>query len=249
MPNSEHLHHGHRARLKEKLINFGPDSFSDHELLEVLLYFSIPRTNTNDLAHTLINTFGSLEGVFNADYERLILIDGVGENTALLLTLIGALNSRNRKKQFSKRKKYSDLRQVGEMLTEYYHGIEFERFCALYFDASMRLIEISVISEGTIGEVSVTPSKIAREAVIKGASSVIVAHNHPLGASSLSNSDRNLTHLIEATLAAVEIPLIEHVVVGEVGYSPTMMFKSNSPASSIAKKIYGDSFIKSFYSF
>ena len=249
MPNNSSLHSGHRARLKEKVINFGPDSFSDHELLEVLLFFSIPRANTNDIAHTLINTFGSLDGVFNAGYERLILVDGIGASSALLLSLVGMLNSRNRKKQFSKRKKYSDLRQVGEMLTEYYRGIELERFCALYFDASMRLIEISVISEGAIGEVAVTPSKIAREAVIKGAASVIVAHNHPLGASSLSTSDRNVTHLIQATLAAVEIPLIEHIVVGEVGYSPTMIFKSNSPASSLTKKIYGDSFIKSFYSF
>lgn len=247
MSNSNQIHKGHRERITEKLIKFGPESFSDHELLEILLFFSIPRANTNDVAHQLIDTFGSLQSVFNADFERLITVKGVGTRSALLITLVGALLHRTRTKQVIKRKKYNNLREVGEMLSVYYQGFDHERFCALYFDASMRLIEISVIAEGVTGEISVTPSKITREAVLKGAVGVIVAHNHPLGASSLSNTDRNLTHIIEASLSAVEIPLIEHIVVGEVGYAPTMLFKPGSPRNSLNAKIYGDSFQKDFY--
>lgn len=242
-------HKGHRDRLKEKFISFGPEIFSDHELLEMLLFFSIPRVNTNDLAHRLIDRFGSLNAVLNSPVDQLVLVEGVGKSSAILVSLTGALTSRSRQKPISKRKKFSNLRDVGEMLTDYYRNLPYERFCALYFDASMRLIEMSVIAEGAVGEASVTPSRIAREAVLKGASGVIVAHNHPLGASSLSSSDRNLTHIIEASLAAVEIPLIEHVVVGEVGYSPTMMYKPGSSGAARSARIYGDSFLKGFYSF
>ena len=242
-------HKGHRDRLKEKFISFGPEIFSDHELLEILLFFSIPRVNTNGLAHRLIDRFGSLNSVLTAPINQLVLVEGMGKSSAILISLVAALMWRARQKPISKRKKFSSLREVGEMLTEYYRNLPYERFCALYFDASMRLIEMSVIAEGAIGEASVTPSRIAREAVLKGASGVIVAHNHPLGASSLSSSDRNLTHIIEATLAALEIPLIEHIVVGEVGYAPTMMYKPGSPGAARNAKIYGDSFAKGFYNF
>ena len=133
------------------------------------------------------------------------------------------------------------------MLMNYYQGVHNERFCALYFDASMRLIEMSVIAEGSIGKAAVTPSRIARDAVLKGAAGVIVAHNHPLGIASISVSDRNTTHIIEASLAAVDVPLIEHIVVGEVGYAPTMMYKMSSSRSSLFSHIYGDAFYKKFY--
>ena len=249
MATGKSIHNGHRERLKEKLISFGPEVFSDHELLELLLFFSVPRANTNDQAHKLIDRFGSLNSVFSAPIDQLTQVEGVGISSATLIYLVGALMTRSRLRTVSKRKKFSNLREVGEMLTEYYRGIPHERFCALYFDASMRLIEISVIAEGAIGEASVTPSKIAREAVLKGASGVIVAHNHPLGISSLSSSDRNLTHIIEASLAAVEIPLIEHIVVGEVGFAPTMMYKPGSHGATLSAKIYGDSFAKGFHSF
>lgn len=242
-------HSGHRDRLKEKFISFGPEIFSDHELLEMLLFFSIPRVNTNGLAHRLIDRFGSLNSVLTAPVDQLVLVEGVGKSSAILISLVGALMCRARRKPISNRKKFSNLREVGEMLTDYYRYLPQERFCALYFDASMRLIETSVIAEGSVGEISVTPSRIAREAVLKGASGVIVAHNHPLGASSLSSSDRNLTHIIEASLAAVEIPLLEHIVVGEVGYAPTMMYMPGSSGAVRSAKIYGDSFLKSFYSF
>ena len=243
------IHKGHRDRLKEKLISFGPEIFSDHELLEMLLFFSIPRVNTNDLAHRLIDRFGSLNAVLTASIDQLLLIEGIGKGSAILISITGTLMSRARQKPISKRKKFSNLREVGEMLTEYYRNLPNERFCALYFDASMRLIEISVIADGAVGEVSVTPSRIAREAVLKGASGVIVAHNHPLGAASLSLSDRNLTHVIEASLAAVEIPLIEHIVVGEVGYAPTMLFMPDSPGAARRARIYGDAFTKGFYNY
>ena len=248
MPNTKPIHDGHRSRMYEKLISFGPDVFSDHELLEILLFFSIPRANTNDIAHRLIDKFGSLNGVFLAEIDQLIKVEGVGKHSALNISLVSALMSRIKRKTLPAKKKFNDLSEVGEMLMSYYQGAQTERFCALYFDASMRLIEMSVIAEGTIGNVAVTPSRIAREAVLKGASGVIISHNHPLGSASLSVSDRNTTHIVEASLAAVDVPLIEHIVVGEIGYAPTMMYKMGSVRSSLFSHVYGDAFYKKFYS-
>ena len=247
-PNSN-IHQGHRNRLKEKFIKFGPDVLSDHELIELLLFFSVPRINTNDIAHRLLDRFGSLESLFQASIDQLTTVEGVGPSSALLINLLGALMLRSKKRPTPKRKKYSNLDEIGNLLAEQYKGVQCERFLALYFDASMRLIEISTVAEGSIGEAAVSPSRITREAVIKGASGVIIAHNHPLGAASLSSSDRNLTHIIEASLAAVDIPLIEHIIVGEIGYAPTMTYKASPVRSSLSSKIYGDSFYKEFYKY
>jgi DNA repair protein RadC len=216
-------------------------------LIELLLFFSVPRVNTNDIAHRLLDRFGSLELLFQASIDQLTTVEGVGTSSAIIISLIGILMRRSKKSSLSKRKKYSSLEEIGNLLTELFRGLQNERFLALYFDASMRLIEISTVSEGSIGEAAVSPSRITREAVLKGASSVIIAHNHPLGAASLSSSDRNLTHVIEASLAAVDIPLIEHIVVGEVGYAPTMVYKASPVRSALSTKIYGSSFYKEFY--
>ncbi len=242
-------HEGHRKRLKDKLLKFGPDIFSDHELLEILLFFSIPRANTNDIAHTLLDKFGSLEAVFSASADQLSSVEGVGSSSALLIKTVGAVNDRSRKRSSTKKKRFTSLNEVCEMLSDHFVGLNSEKFIAVYLDASMRLIDVSTIAEGAIGEAAVTPSKVAREAVIKGASGVIIAHNHPLGAASLSSSDRNLTHVIEASLAAVDIALLEHVIVGEVGYAPTMIYRPNTARANLGSRIYGDSFYKDFYKY
>lgn len=247
MNSNNSIHQGHRNRLKEKFLQFGPDIFSDHELIEMLLFFSVPRVNTNDIAHRLLDKFESLDSVFQANIDQLTQVEGVGNSSALLITLVGALTRRSKKTSLKKRKKYSNIEDIGNLLVEYYSGLQNEKFLALYFDASMRLIQISTIAEGSVGEVAISPSKITRESILCGASSVIVAHNHPLGAASLSSSDRNITHIIEATLAAVDIPLIEHIIVGEVGYAPTMTYKASPVRSALCTKIYGDSFYKELY--
>jgi len=82
------VHEGHRKRLKERFLREGLDSFEQHQVLELLLFFSIPRKDTNELAHTLLNRYGSLSGVFEADPKDLATTPGIGENSAILLSLI-----------------------------------------------------------------------------------------------------------------------------------------------------------------
>ena len=117
----------------------------------------------------------------------------------------------------------------------------------MYLDSAMRLIDVSTIAEGSIGEVRITPAKIVREAVLKDATSVIIAHNHPGGSSAMSASDRNFTFVLESALSAVEMPLLEHIIVSEVGYAPTMMYKPNTARVNLTGRIYGEDFFKNFY--
>ncbi len=247
MASENNLHSGHRSRMKEKYLRFGSDVFSDHELLEILLFHSIPRIDTNATAHELIEKLGSLENVMFSDVEMLRTVDGVGESSALLISLIGDIYSRIDKKPLNKKKKYRTLTDVGEFLVSHYSGARKEYFSALYFNSSMELIDVVVLSEGSASEAAVTPSRIAREAILKDASGVIIAHNHLGDSPLISHADRNLTNLVEATLSAVGIPLIEHVVVSQAGYAPSMHLRSGTPASTLGTQAFGDDFFTRFY--
>lgn len=246
MPNNN-LHDGHRPRMREKYLKFGPEVFSDHEIIEILLFFSVPRVNTNDTAHRLLDRFGSLESLFSADISSLKSVDGVGDNSALLISLVGEIIKRSKRKKHSTKKKFTDIDSVGNYFCERFAGSSKEIVCAMYLDSAMRLIEVTTIAEGSVGEVRITPAKIVREAVLKDAASVIIAHNHPGGVSATSASDRNFTFVLESALSAVEMPLLEHIIVSEVGYAPTMMYKPNTARANLTGRIYGEGFFKSFY--
>ena len=241
------IHAGHRLRMREKYLKFGPEAFSDHELLEMLLYFSIPRANTNHTAHHLLDRFGSLENLLSADVSSIKSVDGIGESSALQISIAGALSKRSKKKPISPKKKFQDLESVGNFFVERFSGSSREVVAAMFLDSSMRLIDMITIAEGSVGEVSFTPARVVREAILKDATAVILAHNHPCGVSVASLADRNITIVLEAALSSVEIPLIEHIIVSEVGFAPTLMYKPNTARVHIAGRIFGADFFKKFY--
>lgn len=245
--SDSNLHDGHRARMREKYLKFGADAFSDHELIEMLLYYSVPRTNTNNTAHLLLDRFDSVEKLLSADIPSLQSVDGVGERSAMLVSLAGALNKRSKKKKASSKMRFSNLESVGNFFAERFSGSTKEIVAAMYLDNKMHLIDVSTIAEGSIGEAAFAPSKIVRNAIIKDASAVILAHNHPGGVAVASLSDRNISIVLETSLAAVEIPLIEHLIITEVGYTPTLMFKPHTARTNITTRIFGEDFYRKFY--
>ncbi len=247
MPSNNNLHSGHRARMKEKYLRLGSDAFSDHELLEMLLFHSIPRADTNETAHKLIERFGSLEGVFTSEQEMLLTIDGIGESSAILISLVDDIRNRIAKTPVRKKKKYKTLSDVGELLSSFYSGARKEYFTAMYFTSSMELIDVAIIAEGSETEVAVTPSRIARDAVLKNAAGVIIAHNHLGECSLISSADRKITNLVEVTLSAIGVPLIEHIVVTPAGYAPSMHLRSGVALRNTAITSLGDDFFTNFY--
>ena len=240
-------HAGHRQRMKNKLLTFGAKIFNDHELMEMLLFYSTPRQNTNKTAHELIERFKSPRKAIEADAQQLKQIKGVKDSSAILFAVISEIYRRDRVRIATESVKYDKLSTVGEFLTKYFSNVKEEKFCILMLDSSMRLIKLSEIDGGSANSASIDPRSIARAALAENATNVIISHNHPSGNSTPSSADRELTAKVEAALSAIGITLIEHIVVGEVGYTPTMQIRMSSLHSPFAYSDLDDGFFKRFY--
>ena len=223
------LHSGHRERLKERFsINDGKD-FTEHELLEMLLFYVIPRVNTNELAHKLINEFGSLQGVFEADPALLERVDGAGKSTSLYFRLHDTIMKRIGMEKYKDKRFYADaLSKVGEFLLDYYRGNKSEEFCIMLLDNSLGLIEFAQMSTGSVNSSSVDVRKIAKYALLKDASHVILSHNHPSGTLHQSSDDRVVTLQVQSALNSLGISLMEHIIVNDTDYATTMHMRPMS---------------------
>lgn len=227
--SSKPIHNGHRKRLKERFLANNGKDFTDHELLELLLFFILPRVNTNELAHRLINEFGSLEAVFNACPELIERVEGAGKSTALFFSLHCTIMKRIGMEKYREKRFVADaLSKVGAYLLDYYKDTKCEEFCVMLLDNSFGLIEFTPMSIGSVNSASIDTRKVARYALLKDASYVILSHNHPAGALNQSSDDRVVTIQIEAALHAVGISLMEHIIVNDTSYAPTMHLRMTS---------------------
>ena len=208
------LHDGHRQRMKERFARHGLDSFAEHEVLELLLYYAIPRRDTNELAHTLLDRFGSLERVLLAPREELMKVPGVGEGAALLLTLVPAVS------QYTHRHAPQEtiLNSVDASGRYFMRLLRHERRELLYqacLDGKGKLLSCRCLSEGGVNMAAVTLRQIVEHALLSGASSVLLAHNHPSGIALPSASDRHMTLQVRDALATMGIRLTDHIIVAD----------------------------------
>lgn len=216
---SESPHSGHRQRVIQKYIDHGLDSFSEHEVLEMILYFSIPRRDTNELAHTILNEFGSLENVFAALPHELEKIDGVGKHSAVLLTMFRAVNEYKNTQLYKKRRYFKNIGEIGLFCVKYFSDHINESAIMLSLDAKGMLKKVSVISKGTINETAFYPSKIIKNAVNYNAAMIVIAHNHPGGALQPSSADLLLTKKLIGLCEAVNIEFMDHIICNEMFFT------------------------------
>ncbi len=226
-PNTPHA--GHRDRLKKRfLVNNGKD-FSDHELLELLLFYVLPRVNTNEIAHRLIDEFGSLRNLCNADPARIEKVEGAGKATATFISVLSTVRKRIDLERYDMDKFIANsLSKVGNFLVDYYKDKPCEEVCAMFLDSSFKLLEFKSISTGSVNSASVDIKSIVKHAVMLDSTNVIISHNHPYGNTSPSSYDRNLSIQLEAALRTVSIGLVEHIIVSELAYSPTLHARMTS---------------------
>lgn len=222
---NEQLHAGHRKRMKDSLIDGGKNNFEDHQLLEMLLFYSIPRVDTNELAHRLIKECGSLKEVLYASPEKLMSVKGIGKETATHIVLIREIYKRVRKNKFEPRKEYDSLTKVGELALSYFDGDKDERISAMLFDGNMHLLNIVELSNGSVNSAPFDKRELARVALMHNATRVILAHNHPSGDTTPSTADRMTNQAAESALEAVGVTLIEHLIVSNIGYTPMMQMR------------------------
>lgn len=212
------MHEGHRQRLKERYLKEGLEGFQDHEVLELLLYYCIPRKNTNDIAHRLLERFGSLNAVFEAEPDALSAVEDVGGHSALLLSLIPAISRRYALRSIGNRPQLDTTAKAGEYAVALLRGVPVERFYLICLDAQCRVTYPALLQEGTIDQAAVYPRTVAETALRHRAHSVILAHNHPGGALQPSKADIRVTRKVMEAMKPLGIDVLDHIIVGNAGY-------------------------------
>ena len=206
------MHKEHRSRMKDRFLAEGIDSFEPHEILELLLYYSIPQKDTNELAHTLIDRFGKLSAVFDAPYDDLLSVPGVSEHTATLIKLIPALSRRYALEKNSKIL-LATVEDVGKFLCARFLGVTEETVLLVLLDNKFRLIECVKVHEGSVNSSAITMRKLVELALFKRASFAYLAHNHPGGIAIPSSDDIYTTKQAARAFDLIEIKLLGHIVV------------------------------------
>ncbi len=211
----DNLHSGHRQRLRLRYIKNGMDGMDEHQALELLLFYAIPRRDTNELAHLLLNQFGSLRGIFEANIERLREVEGVGESAAALIKLVPDIAS---KYWFSANKGSYTITSIASA-AEYFKAMLFgkpvEHFYIACVDSAFRVKNCTLLSSGTPSQTPVEMNRIARIATGMNAEKIIIAHNHPGGSVSPSQSDIRVTMAIFEAMAGINITLIDHIIISD----------------------------------
>ena len=211
---------GHRQRLKERFLRgFGID-MADYEALELMLTYAIPRRDVKPLAKVLIKEFGSFAGVITADYQRLLEIEGIKENSATLIKFIEFASQK-----LSWQNLASDntpFISSTDALIEFcrctmgYNEVEVLRL--IYVDAKLKVIDTEVLQKGSVSSVNINPRDIVANALRKNASGVIMVHNHPSGDPKPSHNDVEATKRAKQACDAVGITLHEHLIITPSDY-------------------------------
>lgn len=217
-------YYGHRQRLRAKVLNGSMDNLADYELLELLLFMSIPRKDVKPLAKKLLENFGSMHELINAQYQRLASIEGVTDNIFISLTLVRELMNRILKQKIMNKNAISSWGSLVDYLKSSMGGLKLEQFRVLFLNKKNILIADEVMANGTIDQTPVYPREIIKKALFHEAGAIILVHNHPSGNTKPSRSDIELTSKIVEAANAVNITVHDHVIIaGNEYYS----FKSN----------------------
>ena len=206
-------HANHRKRVRERYINSCSKGFSEHELLELLLFYSIPRANTNEIAHSLIERFGSINGVMEASIDELKLVNGIGDNSAILINLTMMFAKTYAKTQFDESKRIETIHDLVDYANLHTYGAVNELVCGVFMDDNLNVISTNVIATGTINEVRPMLRTIMELCILKRATAVAIFHNHPNGGVEPSTEDIDFTILLERELKIIGVTLTEHVIV------------------------------------
>lgn len=210
--NKKSIHDGHRKRLKARYKTNGPYNFQDHELLELLLHYSIAQKDTNPLGHALIERFGNLQGVFEATEEELTRVPGIGEHSAFLMKLIPALTQRYFEQIHNGTLQLNEPADRVKFFSTRFLGRKEECLFAAFLDENFKLIECALQFIGSVNAVEIHTAKIVQAALRAGAKNVVLAHNH-FADNVPSDQDIRASRHLYLALQPFNIQLLDHVVV------------------------------------
>jgi len=212
------IHNGHRDRMKKRFAEHGLDSFEEHSLLELLLFYSIPQRDVNPLAHKLLDTFGSISGVFEATHEDLLKVEGIGESTATLLRLIPQVCRRYMISASDASRVLDSSEKAGAYIKPFFIGERDEIVYLMCLDSKRKLLACREISRGIANAAEINVRKMVEAALSHNATNAIMAHNHISGIALPSFEDEITTKKVRSALDMVGVRLLDHIIVAGDDY-------------------------------
>jgi DNA repair protein RadC len=205
---------GHRARMRRKLLDAGPDALLDHELLEMVLFLALPRRDTKPIARALLARFGAFEDVVAAPAEQLAGVEGLGEAGAAALRVVQAAALRLQRAAVRDLPLLNNWERLEAYLTAALAREPVEQFRVLFLDAKNRLIRDEVQARGTVNHTPVYPREVVKRALELHATALILVHNHPSGDPTPSRADVEMTGEVRRAAEALGLALHDHLIVG-----------------------------------
>ena len=212
------IHEGHRERMRSRLLQEGADGMATHEILEMLLYGTIPRGDTNEIAHHLLDEFGSISNLIEADPHEIAKTAGVGTKSAVFLSLLHELVLRYEREKVEQKPALTSISRSVEYCRALLAFRPTERFYVICLDSRRKILHTSKISEGTVNDAVVSPRMVAEKALRYQATSVLLCHNHPKGSVKPSFDDINLTARLNSMLEPLGVEVVDHIIIGENEY-------------------------------
>ena len=209
------IHDGHREKMRRRFLQGGLEPFADHEALELLLYYAIPRRDTNPIAHALMERYGSLSAVLTAPVEDLRKVEGVGESAAILLRLAPQMYQKARLSDAEQETVLNSVDRVGAYLLQRFIGERREVVYQLCLDRKGKLLACKRLGEGGVASADLDIRKLMENAILTSASVVILAHNHPSGVALPSGEDYAATTRVQQALATIGVELADHIIVAD----------------------------------
>ena len=216
---------GHRERVRKRFLENGFNGLEDYEILELLLFYVIPRKDTKAIAKELIKKFKNLANVLKADTLELKTINGLGDVAITFLKMIGALPARIYKDELKNQKlikddknKITDKEVLLSFLRNKIGYEDVEKFYVIYLSSSNEVIAFEESSSGTLDRSSIYPREIYKRVIMENAKSIIIAHNHPSGNTCPSKCDIDITNEIAKGLKNFGALLLEHIIITRDSY-------------------------------
>ncbi|MBO9575450.1 MAG: DNA repair protein RadC [Sphingobium sp.] len=210
---------GHRARLRKRLAEGGPDALLDHELVEYLLALAIPRRDTKPLAKALIARFGGFGALLTADWEELAQVKELGETSIAALKIAQASALRLLKSEISERPVLSGWQALLDYLRADMAHLSVERVRVLHLNARNMLLRDDHMGDGSVDEAAIYAREVVKRAVALGSTSLILVHNHPSGSPEPSRQDIAITRQIIDATRPIGVTVHDHVIIGAQGHS------------------------------
>ncbi len=212
MEEKENIHKGHRERLRETTNTIGFENLPEHQQLELLLSFVIPRKDTNPIAHDLIKKFGSFSAVLDANPKILMQVKGIGEVAANLISVCGKIPFAYRTSKMKQKTVLTCPSQIINYFEDIAVSSSTEKFYIIYLNTKNEVIKYEIFGDNSLDKVSIDFRDLIQKVLMYNSKGVIVCHTHPEGSANPSRQDLEFTKQLFVALSIIGIKLCDHII-------------------------------------